>query len=112
MPSTANFPVNARDLQSKARANRGNPDAKPVALYDYTEYKERLDIGYRYYDRHPEQVSYPFGFGLSYTTFQYSEPQATVEEASSFLRKAKLYYLHFNNSIPFITSNKNASVTA
>ena len=80
MPSTANFPVNARDLQSKARANRGNPDAKPVSLYDYTEYKERLDIGYRYYDRHPEQVSYPFGFGLSYTTFQYSEPQATVEE--------------------------------
>ena len=80
MPSTANFPVNARDLQSQVRANRGNPDAKPVALYDYTEYKERLDIGYRYYDRHPEQVSYPFGFGLSYTTFDYSEPQAKIEE--------------------------------
>ena len=57
MPSTANFPVNARDLQSKARANRGNPDAKPVCLYSYTEYRERLDIGYRYYDRHPDQVS-------------------------------------------------------
>ena len=80
MPSTANFPVNARELQSAARANRNNPDAKPVALYDYTEYKERLDIGYRYYDRHPEQVSYPFGFGLSYTTFEYSEPQATIED--------------------------------
>ena len=80
MPSTANFPVNARELQSQARANRGNPDAKPVALYDYTEYKERLDIGYRYYDRHPEQVSYPFGFGLSYTTFSYSDAQAKVEE--------------------------------
>lgn len=78
IPSTANFPVNARELQSQVRANRGNPDAKPVALYDYTEYKERLDIGYRYFDHHPEQVSYPFGFGLSYTTFSYSDAQAKV----------------------------------
>ena len=78
MPSTANYPVRARELQTQARANRGNPDAKPVPCYDYTEYKERMDIGYRYYDRHPEQVSYPFGFGLSYTTFAYSEPQAKV----------------------------------
>ena len=80
MPSTANFPVNARELQSQVRANRGNPDAKPVALYDYTEYKERLNIGYRFYDRHPEQVSYPFGFGLSYTTFSYADAQAKVED--------------------------------
>ena len=80
IPSTANFPVNARELQSQARANRNNPEAKPVSMYDYTEYKERLDIGYRYFDRHPEQVSYPFGFGLSYTTFSYSDAQAKVED--------------------------------
>ena len=80
IPSTANFPVNARELQSQARANRNNPEAKPVSMYDYTEYKERLDIGYRYFDRHPEQVSYPFGFGLSYTPFSYSDAQAKVED--------------------------------
>ena len=82
IPSTANFPVNARELQSAARANRNNPDAKPVANYDYTVYDERFDIGYRYYDRHPEQISYPFGFGLSYTTFAYSNPQASYADGS------------------------------
>ena len=82
MPSTANFPANARELQSAARANRNNPDAQPVANYDYTEYKERMDIGYRYYDRHPEEVSYPFGFGLSYTTFAYDEPRASYADGA------------------------------
>lgn len=79
MPSTANFPVKARELQALARSNRNNPYAQPLANYDYTEYRERLDIGYRYYDRHPEEVSYPFGFGLSYTRFAYSESQARFE---------------------------------
>lgn len=39
-------------------------------------YKEGFDVGYRYYDKHPEEVCYPFGHGLSYTEFEYSDLKA------------------------------------
>ncbi len=36
------------------------------------EYRESIYIGYRYYDKINKEVRFPFGFGLSYTTFEYS----------------------------------------
>lgn len=44
-----------------------------------TEYNEKLAVGYRYYDRHPEKVQFPFGHGLSYTEFRYSDMSAEVK---------------------------------
>lgn len=45
------------------------------------EYKERFEIGYRYYDKHPEEILYPFGHGLSYTEFCYRDLDVRVDGA-------------------------------
>ena len=42
-------------------------------------YEEGIYIGYRYYDRHPEAVMYPFGHGLSYSEFEFGEISASVD---------------------------------
>lgn len=66
--------------------------------WDYTNYEEGIWVGYRYFDTKGAEVAYPFGFGLSYTRFAYSNPsvkrtstgwQATVQVKNAGSRAGK-----------------------
>lgn len=54
----------------------GNYPGGPVI----SEHKESVYIGYRYYDTAEKEVLFPFGYGLSYTTFEYSDMKLSASD--------------------------------
>ncbi len=65
-PSTRNYPGTMDAYTFETSRLNGLPG------YDYTNHDEGIYVGYRHFDTRNVPVAYPFGFGLSYTTFSFN----------------------------------------
>ena len=67
--SSKNFPIDEDPrIDMTKQGQKGT-----VRNVDFTDYEEDIYVGYRYFDSFDVPVSYPFGYGLSYTTFDLSD---------------------------------------
>ena len=68
--STKNFPGQIDDYSLQQMIG----SKAPIPCHAYTNHEEDIYVGYRYFDTFGRNVAYPFGYGLSYTTFAFSKP--------------------------------------
>ena len=75
------FPLKYEDIPS-ASSFHGLPADNPINSF----YKEGIYVGYRYYDSFNVPTAYEFGYGLSYTTFEYSNLKLSSSDFSSKMK--------------------------
>ena len=94
--STKNFPLDSPDISGWGDENKN--DRKNI---DYTEYEEDIYVGYRWFDKQRLNVSYPFGYGLTYTTFEFEGLKLNVRNGDT----------HSDDTIEVSVNVKNIGAT-
>jgi len=62
----------AQRLEDYAATSPSHPERSKKGVQKKTTFSEGVDVGYRWFDRQKTEPLFPFGFGLSYTSFAYS----------------------------------------
>ncbi len=82
--SHANFPKDPQMMSITGMMKnlifppKEKPEAEWVRDEDFTYYDEGIYVGYRHFDKENMEVSYPFGYGLSYSEFEYGDMEVVA----------------------------------